>query len=77
MRHHRAKHGGIRYKPSPTPPAVVKQRLSARDVSEAVVQTKGAVAVFDAGRSLAPEDVRPLCSHLADAISGALREVGL
>lgn len=74
--HNRAVRGGLRL-PDMRAPERVRPSIGEADVAEAVVQAKGAMAVFDAGRTKAPRDIRPLCSRLADGMADLFGGVGL
>lgn len=69
--HHRAKKEGVRS------PEASRLRMSDEEIAAAVLQARGAAAMFDAASVRGPVEKRPLCRLLADAIDGALREVGL
>ena len=75
--HNRAHRAGIRIGTADGDPPRVKSRMDEGDVAAAVVQAKGAMAAFDAGRARAPKELRPLCSVLADAMARMFEAVGL
>ena len=75
--HNRAQRGGIRLSVPDDPASMPRPRMTEDDIASAVVQAKGAMATFDAGRAKAPKDLRPLCSKMADGMADLFGKVGL
>ncbi len=75
--HNRAQRGGVRLRDDVAPADRPRARMTSDDVASAVVQAKGAMSAFDAGRTMAPRDLRPLCSKLAEGMFDLFGKVGL
>lgn len=60
------------YEPSP-----VVRSVTDRDIVGAVMQARGAQAVFDAGGRCGPPTLRPMCDRIAEGIGRALGREGL